>query len=564
MNIKNVKENKKLKYFKSIKTGNINSWTNVLVLLIIAYTIWTALKLPIYPDEVAYKIFIERFFYSGGYKQSLTPYCEAGFLVKPPLVLLPASIFGSLLILLGGDWWSYRVIPLICISTLVLLLIYNGHIHNKRIPWTFLLVLAITPCIYGLVILRPEILILLGGLIFFLLTYALLEKKLKIMKLFVTSLLIIFIYSFLAFIHPKSLYLLPIVLLYYIYSANSIDKISLKIVYLVFYILLLVLVTTSSIELHKAQFLSCNEVDKIQNAINRQSINPLLLITSPLEFLNGAHQIFKFDLLVRSISQFTFKNNFDSNYLPSIDDNNLLILLINCLNVSIFIIIFIGVLLLSIIVYKFISLKRYLIFLSLSLSYFTPYFLNLNKNWYENSFLLGSVVIMASLFYSNIDFNNINYHLKNKINIFFKYLKIIILLSAIGTVIITEFEINYKFNNGFSGPGISIFLNRNSLDKTINYLIISNDLGEQYGYIVDDLTYDSLKKAKIILPATYLSLVGEWPEIVKNSISHQKVSYGITRCFTITQVNPELQWLVLDKIRDHDSNQEICLFKTHY
>ena len=95
----------------------------------------------------------------------------------------------------------------------------------------------------------------------------------------------------------------------------------------------------------------------------------------------------------------------------------------------------------------------------------------------------------------------------------------------------------------------------------MSYLILKNSLGEQNGFIVDDLTYDSLKKVKVILPATYLSLVGEWPDIVNHSILSQEVEYGIARCTTLTLVNPALQWVAVDRVLDRNSGEEICLFR---
>ena len=533
----------------------------MLTCLILIYAVAVALKLPIYPDEIAYKIFIERYFLNGGYKQSLTPYCAAGFLARPPLLLLPASIFGSLLSLLGGDWWSYRLIPLICIFCITLLLIFNSLNKVKKAPWASLLILAITPCIYGLVILRPEIFILFGGLFFFLIACWFADNKSSIFSLLLISLLQIFFYSFLASIHPKSLYLLPLVFLSTVYASNSIDKVLIKIVFLLFFILLLLFITTSSIELHKIQFLACQEVPKIQNGMSRQSLNPLLLVADPLGFIRAIGDLFNLDLITRSISQLTFKNNFDSNYLPPVDDDSIFIKIINWLNVFIFISMLIGILFFTLMSWRFIPIKIYFIFLALTFAYLTPYFLNLNKNWYENSFLLGAIVIISSLYYPHLHKFNFLKGLNLKIKYFKIILKFIIFFAAIGTAIVTGIKFDSKFNGGFSGPGISIFLNRKSLDNTVSYLILKNSLGEQNGFIVDDLTYDSLKKVKVILPATYLSLVGEWPDIVNHSILSQEVEYGIARCTTLTLVNPALQWVAVDRVLDRNSGEEICLFR---
>lgn len=546
-----------------MKFSKINSpiyLFEVLALLLLTYSILVALKLPIYPDEVAYKIFIERYFYNDGYKQSLTPYCTTGFLVKPPLLLLPASIFGSFLTFLGGGWWSYRAMPLVSIIAIVLLIIRYNYIKCGRLPWASLLIVVITPCIYGLVILRPEIFILLGGLIIFLTSFWLVDNKLSFFRAYLLSTLILFIYSFLILIHPKALYLLPITLLFFLYTNIAIEKSIWKFIYLLFFMALIFNISLSAIELHKLQFLACNEVPKIQLGMNSQSINLLSIFTDPASFKQDINNFYNYRLFERSISQFTFKSDFDINYLPNIDKFNILIILLNILNLSILSILFMGISIVSVIGWLFLPIKKYLLFLALTLSYFVPYFLNINKNWYENSFFLGALMIIFSLYYPY--FNN---HFKSKISKYFiLILKFLIFTAATGTAILIEMNFNTKFEDGFIGPGTNIPLNRDSVNESIRHLIARNSIKEQRGYVVDDLTYDSLKDVKVILPATYLSLVGDWPILVKKSLESNLINYGVTRCITLKIVNPKLNWVAIDQVQDSDSGEAICLFQVSY
>ena len=47
--------------------------------------------------------------------------------------------------------------------------------------------------------------------------------------------------------------------------------------------------------------------------------------------------------------------------------------------------------------------------------------LNLNKNWYENSFLLGAIVIISSLYYPHLH----KFNFLKGLNLKIKYFKII-------------------------------------------------------------------------------------------------------------------------------------------
>lgn len=540
------------------------TWLGLLALILLIWSIFSALKLPIYPDEVAYKIFIERFFYNGGYKQSVTPYCTAGFLVRPNLVLLPASAFGALLTLLGGDWWSYRVTPFLLLVLILALVVTYSNIQSGKTPWPALLVLTITPCIYGLIILRPEIFILFGGLVIYLAAFKLLDEKISQTKIWITSFVIAFLFSFLVFLHPKSLYLAPITALFYLYALNAIRNKSVKIFYFLLFVALIFQISISAIELHRVQFLTCTEVPKIQLGMNLQSINLLSLFGDPAHFFKTISQIFNIDFLERALSQFTFKKNFDIDYLPSIEKNNLFILVINVLNISIILALIVGIFFASLIGWLFMPLRKYLLLVALTFGFFTPYFLNLSKNWYENSFFLGAVAIIFALYYPflvQIPFSKIT-----KIRLY--YLKLILstllIFSSIGTAILIDYKFSKKFREGYSGPGISIYFKRDSIGESTRYLLSHNSIKSQNGFIVDDLTYDSLKTAKVIIPVTYLSLVGEWPIIVNQSLASQKVHYGLTRCVALTSLNPDLQWTTIESFHDPYSNEEICLFQSKF
>ncbi len=100
---------------------NFNYLEQIAMVIAIGILLWglsSALQLPIYPDEVAYRIFLERFFINGGFKQSVTPYCTEGFMVAPPCITSP------LICIMGGIKLISRGVLVIPLCSLPLLVCY--------------------------------------------------------------------------------------------------------------------------------------------------------------------------------------------------------------------------------------------------------------------------------------------------------------------------------------------------------------------------------------------------------------------------------------------------------
>jgi hypothetical protein len=131
----------------------------LLMTLFLCFGLFMALSLPIYPDEVAYRILLERYFQTGGYKQSLLPYCIEGFQVTPPHLLKLSAIFWSFLGQINTAF-EYRIVPIITLAlTLGSLFWFASRNYLRAAPWYLLLFMLGVP-VYALVIIRPEIFIL--------------------------------------------------------------------------------------------------------------------------------------------------------------------------------------------------------------------------------------------------------------------------------------------------------------------------------------------------------------------------------------------------------------------
>jgi hypothetical protein len=67
----------------------------VMVLLLAAFALTLASSTN--ADQVSFKMFLERFFITGGYRQGIIASCGDGFLVAPPVILLPAAALWAFL-----------------------------------------------------------------------------------------------------------------------------------------------------------------------------------------------------------------------------------------------------------------------------------------------------------------------------------------------------------------------------------------------------------------------------------------------------------------------------------
>lgn len=534
------------------------TWITQYPLAIIAFAVLlaiaiSALKLPIYPDEVAYKIFLERFFLNGGLKQSVTPYCGRGFLQEPSVVLVPAAATWALVERLGIDWQSYRILPAAAFCMCITLLSLNSLRQDSGLPWPALLLSAIGPTIYGLIIFRPEIFLLFGGLtIFFLLRR--LVAELHPLTRVTLSIAAVFIYSLLAYLHPKSLYLLPLMAIGSIFSSRRMRAVPARITYLLFLAISVTWVSGSAINLHKAQFMECPEVPDIEQRMKVQAVNLMSVFSDTEAFVATLRQAASKDLLDKTISQLSFKASYESNYLPPRTDVTDGQDKLNDVNLAIVAIALLSAVLGPVLCRRALPWPENVLITSLAMAYFIPIALNLTRHWYDVSFLAGALMITNALYFP---------HFRSMVSrspaasVAWSATNFVILIAAISTAFVIDRDFSGKFGQGYSGPGILLEVDRKLVKLSVDQLLTRNGLTNEGSIIVDDLTYDALKSRRIVVPITYLGVVGDDPiatRTVRRSLARYGVRYGVARCMFLADLARPFGFQLIDSV------ENVCLF----
>jgi hypothetical protein len=260
--------------------------------------------LPIWSDEISYLYFSSRWLIEGARIQ-IWPLCFDERIVDVPFYLWPNAAFLSV--------WSYIENPVflrivaIAFNLGSLLLIANkfAYFYRKNLFLTFLFLAGLQFGLISLLIVshRAEYLFLplvsLG-------LYALDHRDGKILKQLLFLIALSFLYICANFIHPKYLFLLPLVILVIAKAYNQQNK---------FYILLIsfyVLISSYAMyEVNHKQFLSCSNLPAMAEINKSYNINPAVAFSSPKTFFSELvenNSIDRFDKGLRKIG-------FDASYI---------------------------------------------------------------------------------------------------------------------------------------------------------------------------------------------------------------------------------------------------------
>ena len=520
--------------------------TGVLILLSIAM----ASLIPLYPDEVAYKVFLEGFISNGGIKQSVTPFCLSGFTYKPSLLLQPAAYFWSLLTATGEGWSSYRFIPLSLLIALPGLALW--HAYRAGSTWAIPIVslVAVGPGIYGLLILRPEVYIIALSLLI-LYSTNLVDAKKEWRIAIAAMMLTVFSFSLICYLHPKGLYMLPFALstLWYL-SLKSIAGIRGKLI-LGTLSLATILIAHSALTMHSIQYLTCKEVNPIHIAMNSQSLNLSNLLLAPWATIKDFARLFSNPLFSRGLHQLGYNIPPDIGYLPT-PENSMPAKIVNLLVISSLLTAFLFCIsesLRSLKRAECISGEKALIKILWFLGLIIPYFVSLSKNWYDAAGFTGAICAAAYTYGTS--------------NIATRRVKLLGALALAGSSVSVLFVATMHlpaFTGGYSGPGIPFNRSRFDVLHIAKVLISDKEVKGQESLIVDDYTYDAAKHRKSVLPLTYLRMIENNPLLLKHTIEHHKAYYGIV-------VNPSISFLssfdfkVLRSARVGNTDKYVCLIK---
>lgn len=272
-------------FFKKAKIILVSAFLASLII-----TLWSALLLPVYVDEVQWKLTVSRYFLDGGMLIYLFPACEKGYLLPIPITWYPGRLLDSFLY---GDASNFKKLRLYGWTIFIgLIFLWSWLLHrlshiSKFNSFLFISAfLSIGMLPYLMVLNRPEqslllwISIALGANLF-------ISSKINISCFIRILVLIIFMLlgSLIASSHPKGIFFFPLLFIIYRQREKSL-------LFLVTYFSVLALVTSETISLWNLRTF-CEESPWLTKLISQFTLQPQLLINKPLEFFMAGFENFK-------------------------------------------------------------------------------------------------------------------------------------------------------------------------------------------------------------------------------------------------------------------------------
>jgi len=540
----------------------------VAAIFVFGWSVYQALWLPIYPDEVANRIILERYFLGDGMRQSLIPFCVESFLKTPPLLLKPAAVFWSSLSWLGDSWLAYRLPPLAALTVLVVALqSFIGTWRPRSAP--FLLLMALGPAFYGLVVLRAEVFLLAAAAVLLVLGQKMLggQSILKTAALMVAS---VFVFSLVCYVHPKAIYLIIIPLAASSLAAGSLRSPLSKIGLSAASLIVLGAIAWSAVKLQSNP--PCAEAPRMAEFLASQAVNPLDLFSNRPQFWRCLAHAFSASELQKVAAGMQFPGTPEIAYLPAFAIGAR----VSVLNLLISIMFFAAFVAAWSVLFNVWRRARdlaarnaTLLVAAFGIGLLTPYALSLVKHWYEDSLCLATVAVLLTLAVSQ----HAKVSMPNRVNgngnahgdrTCFDIAKTVgasaILVIAIASQWLIAWRYTQPFRNGYQVVGISILTDRAKIEHSIGELMRQFQIERGEPMIVDDLTYDSLRDCRIVLPITYLGFAQDDPRLLQTTLRRYGVRFGIVR---VIRASPEMQralnMRILAVIADDDPAKAICV-----
>lgn len=507
-------------------------------------TLVTSYFFPIYPDEIAVRVWLSRTIYDFPDKISVYPTCE-GFSQELPIMwflpgLIEWAIHGNL-----GDARVFRLIGIIGELILISILVHQlsttacevSTANGAKQPSQFLKKLYSTMFVISILSIGvlPIFLVtnrqeqLLMPLVAILLAifansdrYTEAPSQKKYIKLSVLIYLIST--SLILYSHPKGIFLSPFLLLI---AFQVFRKLKNRLLVVLGYLIVMTLFI-QSYAAWKHTF-ECAATPDLNLLLKSFYIDPADIVRNPRLFFDEfIHSLGNFDKYIR---QLTFQQNVGINYLPSVSVGqraalanfvmkaNILTMLVGTLVILPYFYIkdILQGRLISINLVLFVLLGCILMGASLSLT----------KNWYD----AGYVYVMLVIVIVFVFVGNKHKPLKQSIVV-----GVLIYLSA--TSIFSQTIFNYRylpaFFRGFGGPGISI--------KTYDYQRAQSDISasakacaidpvNSKGVIFDDYTYFFFQKSQKPMAITYVLYLKD--KALFDFVADSGSAGIVTRCTSI-------------------------------
>ena len=522
---------------KEIKNMYINKTSLIsgfLLTMVFGSTLFFSTNLPIYPDEIAYRILAGRFFDAGGMKESLLPYCASVYKTEVPLSLYPAAVFWSVVFDMGRAI-DYRLIPFSTLGLAIIVLALRAIKMGDRLrPWLLLLYVPGVMS-YALSMIRPEVFIAanLAILAFLGITvqaggWNSSARKISAALIAVTA------YLLTVYLHPKALYLsLPLIVLLFLFLGLAKQSVG-AIAAIVAMLLLTGLITKNALDIHtnSPTYSSCPEFPEIEQRVQQDAANPIDLAKDPKKFFQALMAANSGDKTKRAVSQPLFGPHYDIDYLPGVKHQGGVVTFTNTLIlfavlVGLLSVIFFTVTAIRNLVFnKWLKSGGDLIYLSLVVPFSCQYFLNDTKHFYDLALTIFSIGLLA---FSGKYLVRLTSALATK----FDWATTLAIACTIIVAVMPSAYLNFSefyqtFSRGYVGPGVSMKI---PVDRVHTFIQKnSTDIRHDQPVIVDDFTFHGFNDHSTIYPITYLLAWGTVPGTVKSVIAANPDLIAFTVC----------------------------------
>lgn len=522
----------------------------LLLLCFAALSAWYSM--PIYPDEIAFRLQLGRYIQDQGMVQGLYPLCTSNAKETPLLFVIPAWILSWLD--LSFSPVEVRVLPFIVVMAAMFLVIWYAIRGITPQAAVVVTTAFIGVAGSGLVMARYEYVQVLNIVICLGVFYFLNSAAPRNYSRFGLCALLLISSLLSLYSHVQGLLFLPLTL----YLAYHLLHLGLgKTWAALLMVVLLITMTETTISFNHS---NCAGYPEIEQFWTRMTINQGELTSINFtDWLTG-----KFDKYFMS---FIYKDSYAVNYLPGIKveggaQQNILawlnqgIQIILMVNFLLFISVAIGA--------TGILLKRHIAQRKLSATWASDELGDLQaialllfaapviflfiydsaQNFYRSFVINFLIAILLTLFLSRVPLRRA----KIFTGLYFFLCGIVV----VGSLIINVWWFTEKLRTGYEGPSISLGRDWSGINRDVNALVKDCGMDMSKGRIVlDDLTYDSLKSYHHLYAATYMGLsVGISNMTMNDAIDKVRPNYAIARCDTLRRTSIEIQ---------HSRNQLCCV-----
>jgi hypothetical protein len=506
------------------------------------------LQMPLYPDEVALRLWKARFLADGPVEYSVLPQCPSN--VKDiPTILRPVAYLFSVFDFSYG--WSFvREIPVTV--TLFALGAYSLLVFERRASAVMLMpaVGLIGAAGAGLVLFRMEIPLILYGASCAIGYYLLVRRDtvgLVIVSVYLVVSTLLALFSF--FIHVQSLIFVPLGIL--LAAGFMIQKRSNALKKLAGLCAVLIAIGASTIL--AAPTMKCDESPKLQRFFDVMTLGGL----AKHEGASGVNEYLE-GKLRRYVEKFLFRRQYDNNYLPGVtaDRSNAYFLLNSAIAFAVLLNLLIAC---GVLICSGIGMIRLLIpdkhSLSENLALVTTapciylffaaaghlglFIVDVPTNFYRASYIHFSLVMINALALSGF---------KGPAKLAFWPLGVFGAVLSILSATVARDEMKPKFLVGWTGPSISLYTNWST--TRLEVIRLAGKCGiaaKDPRIIIDDLTFDAMRSHTHLMPVTYIGVaydpqdpdVKKLPEFIRGF----GAKFVLARCvnFSFYKIDPDVR-----------------------